>query len=70
MQQATALAPIKKSPKPQPELISLATPADVRYWMDSLGLGEEQLRLLVRMHGTDARPIRAALSAKNTNKAA
>ena len=70
MQQATSLAPIKKSPKPQPELISLSTPADVRYWMDTFGLGEEQLRLLVRMHGTAAAPIRAALTKKAAAKAA
>ncbi len=64
MQQATSLAPIKKTPKAERNIISLATPADVRYWMDSFGMGEEQLRLLVRMHGTDARPIRAALTRK------
>lgn len=64
MQQATSLAPIKKTPKAERNIISLSTPADVRYWMDSFGMGEEQLRLLVRMHGTDATPIRAALTRK------
>ncbi len=68
MQSATA--PAKKTPSLQHNTISLATPADVRYWMNTLGLGEEQLRLLVRMHGTDARPIRAALSAKMKNSQA
>ncbi len=70
MQSATALA--KKIPAPHRTTISLDRPEDVRYWMESLGLGEEQLRLLVKMHGTAAAPIRAALSAKmkNSSKAA
>lgn len=57
---------------PQRTTISLDRPEDVRYWMESLGLGEEQLRLLVKMHGTAAAPIRTALAAKRAvgNKAA
>ena len=71
MQQATSLAPIKKTPKSETlqnerTTISLSTPSDVRYWMQSFDMSEEQLRLLVRMHGTAAAPIRAALGVKKS----
>jgi len=62
MQSATAPAKIA----PQRATISLNSREDIRYWMETLGLGEEQLRLLVKMHGTAAAPIRAALSAKKS----
>ena len=62
MQQATSLAPAKKTPKNEPAVICLATPAEVRYWMNAFDMSEEQLRLLVRMHGAAVAPIRAALS--------
>ena len=68
MRFATATA--KKTPASQPAVISLDRPEDVRYWTNFLGLSEEQLRLLVRMHGTAAAPIRAALSAKAKSAAA
>jgi len=47
--------------------ISLSRPEDIRYWTQALNMGEEQLRLLVRMHGTNVEPILAAL---NRNRAA
>jgi hypothetical protein len=70
MQSGTA--PAKKTPGPQRATISLDRPEDVRYWTQTLGMSEERLRLLVRMHGTDAAPIRAALGkrAVSGNKAA
>ena len=42
--------------------ISLERPEDVRYWTQALRLSEEQLRLLVRMHGNAVEPIRTALN--------
>lgn len=63
MQQATA--PAKKKPsslRVDRTTISLERPEDVRYWTQALGMGEEYLRLLVRMHGTNVQPILAALN--------
>jgi hypothetical protein len=68
MQQATA--PAKKSVsniKVERTTISLSRPEDVRYWTQALNMSEEQLQLLVRMHGTNVEPILAAL---NRNRAA
>jgi hypothetical protein len=65
MQQAAA--PAKKSvssSKVERTNISLSRPEDIRYWTQALGMGEEQLRLLVRMHGTNVEPILAALNRK------
>jgi hypothetical protein len=61
MQHGTAPAKIP----PQRQTISLDKPEDVRYWTQTLGLSEEKLRLLVRMHGTAVRPIYMALNKKH-----
>ena len=58
MQQATSRAMVKIEPK----TINLETPQDVRYWTQTLGLSEEKLQLLVRMHGKAVEPLRTALS--------
>ena len=58
MQQATSRAMNTEERK----TIKLETPQDIRYWTQALHLSEEQLRLLVRMHGNAVAPIRAALN--------
>jgi hypothetical protein len=46
------------------KLISLEQPHEVRYWTEALGVSEEQLRMLVKMHGNSVEPIREALNKK------
>ena len=65
MQQGTARA--KKSVgriKVDRATISLSRPEDILYWTQKLNMGEERLRLLVRMHGTNVEPILAALNSR------
>ena len=64
MQEATSRAKITGSMKEERKSISLERPEDVRYWTQALGLSEEQLQLMVRMHGRAVEPIREALGKK------